>query len=447
MRTHLSLFSGISFALTVACGPTKIPGSSSAQGQLPDLSFASAFTGSLSTQDANPVTTVRPGKVSIANDLRRRDGTELTPESLKTESQYLRLYVTDYEPQNPKEIEEKKVWWWQNWSPTVTFELPSSAANKKLRLFITLSKVNPKTNAETLIQTTPVDLFVDGKSTGIAWLSPAQFIPAAQNAEISLKAEIATQGAPLEGTPTAESTTDGTTWSAIAIEKWTPDTSKPNVYTFSVRYPFQDEKPFRVRLKAKDAIGNLAVSDYSPNLIGRADFLFAPATDSERASCKDSANAPASRLVVMAPSSVLCRARGATGEVTANRKLSLLIDNRGSAPFRLAPEASGLLGNLQYTLTSGDNHIRTTNITHPSLLTSDLLKAPLMYYWEMEISRITVSGEIKVTLDKNLAGKYSSSGTAAQSNTCYSAPGYPAVTIQNPTSHIVLQDSPFPCDE
>jgi hypothetical protein len=447
MKNRILLLMGTLLLMSVSCGPTKIQSRYASKNNAIDLALVADVKGAKSTEDSSPVRLVRPGKISVESTLTRRDGTALTSESLKTESQYLRLYVTDYIPQNSKDIEEKKVWWWQNWSSSLTFELPNSVANKKLRLFITLVKVSPESNTETFLQTIPLDLFVDGSFAGVTWLSRPQYIPAAQNARIPLQVEIGLQGAPIEGSPKVESTIDGSTWSEIAIENWKPIADKPNTFEFSVQYPFIGEKPFRIRLKMKDTIGNEAVSDFSPNLIGRSDFEFRAATDSERQACKDGANASASQLVLMAPTSVLCRARGVNGEITASRKLTILIDNRGSVPFKLAAEATGLSGDMEYALNGGGTDARAQNIVHSKILSTDLLKAPIEYNWDIDITRISVSKVINARLDKNIAGKYSSSGTSAQGNTCYSGAGYPAAVFQNPAANVMLQDSVFPCYE
>jgi hypothetical protein len=449
MKRHFFFVVASLYLSTTGCGPAKVSGATATDDEQEiNLAFVANINGPKSTQDSTPVTVVRPGKVTVDNALTRRDGSELSATDVKKESRYLRLYVTDYEPKNSKEIMKKKVWWWQNWQSSLTFEMPNSVANQKLRLFVTLVRVEPKTNKDTFVQITPIDLYVDGKGSGVTWLMRPQFIPAVKDTEIPLRVEVGSQGAPLEGAPVAESTTDGTTWSEIAIEKWTPIVDKTNVFTFLVRYPFAEEKPFRVRLKLKDTIGNQTVSDYSPNLVGRTDFNFVPATENERLACKDGANAGASKLVVMAPTTVLCRGRGSNGEATAVRKLPVVLDNRGAAPFKLAKDVTGLLGGLEYGLTAGGKDIRTVNVLHPALLTDELLKSPVFYNWELDLTRISASNRIWVTLDRNIVGKYSSSGTASQGNTCYAAtPGYPTVELQNRATQLVLQDSVFPCDE
>lgn len=432
--------------LALSCGPTKTHVTTKSSG----YALATAVSAPKGEGgDANALPVVKPGKMTVNNQLvSASTGAALSENYVKGEASVLNLYVTTFETSDVDDFYTKKVVWFQPWSKTMTFTIPDTLSNQKGTLFVTLTRMNKATNEEEIINQVPLEFFVDASGLTISWVSKAQFVPAAQNAPIVLKVKLQGEGAPLASAPTAEASANGTDWTALPLSDWTEIGDE--VYQFTILYPHATEKPFRVRVKAKDVLGNESVSAMSPNLVGRAGLSLA-VPDAERSACKDGAGKAASNLQLHLASTVLCRAVAEDGSLKAERRAVLLAQNRGSVPLTFSDPEVNLISSMVDYLSLGGNQAlsdqRFRNFAITPFTAPGFVQEPITLGYVLEQNRWAEASQILITFDRTEAGFHSTSDAVAQGNTCYpSAKPFPTVEIQNKASGLVLQDSDLPCD-
>ncbi len=108
-------------------------------------------------------------------------------------------------------------------------------------------------------------LFDDTPPT-IAWESPSQYVPAVANAVIEAKFKVTEiSGAPFVSDFTLSGLDGASSSSPIMVES---SSRTADTFTFTFKYPFAEERDFRLRVKFKDVAGNEFISPVSKNLVG-----------------------------------------------------------------------------------------------------------------------------------------------------------------------------------
>jgi hypothetical protein len=198
----------------------------------------------------------------------------------------LQVYLTDYEITDVAQATTvpvgKNIYMRRVFDLALDGAIPSSIVGSK-RLYVTLTQIRDADGIETLVGSRPVDVYVEpnGARWSYSWMTGSQFVPAASNALISLQAQIRPAtgtGTLLNGNPKVEYSTDNSSWTEIPVSDWAPVSGVADQYTFSIRYPFADERPFRVRLKGVSMAGNVSVSGNSRNLVAPPGFVTGGAT-------------------------------------------------------------------------------------------------------------------------------------------------------------------------
>lgn len=251
----------------------------------------------------------------------------------------LKIYISEIQNADLVALEDDRGTLSYLWADEVDYSIRDGLIGQR-DFYATLSKsVKVKNDndedeiVEKIVSIVPLKIYIDRSEAKLTWLSSAQFIPAAKDVEIPMSMKVEIGGAPINGSPKLEYSTDNQQWTSISLSNIDVADDK-TTYSLKVKYPLADEKPFRIRVKVTDVAGNLATSIHSPNLVGVAGLNYT-VTAQVRSEClaNNGSGNPGSRIAPYLASSYLCKQTDSDGNETGLFGASLLIANHGSKAF------------------------------------------------------------------------------------------------------------------
>lgn len=368
---------------------------------------------------------------------------ELAPSVVERERGKLKVYISELakNPDNLAEKDRSEIAY--AWNHEVVYPFMEGRLGDRT-LHITLTKTEGD-EPEMIISTQEVSVFIDRRGAMVSWLSVPQFAPALKDASLSLSLRLDVEGAPLQGVPSAQYSSDGELWHDLALTDWLA-TGSSGEFAFSVRYPFTDERAFRIRLKTLDLAGNDETSSPSPNLIGSIG-LNTIVDESERTSCKRSdGTTPASRLAPVLASGYLCRMVDSAGQPTDQMAAAVVVVNRGGvAAFA---DGSRVLG---ARLTVGGTNERWLSFSSSLFSTPESVRTPVTLFISLddaELASESLALEFDIDSENtDTQGRHLYS--TERDSACYAYDGIfrPTVVLKDSASGVALRQTPFLCSE
>lgn len=380
------------------------------------------------------------------------NGQALSANYISSLASNLRVFITE---KSPADIEDllamKTVIWSQPYADSVSFPLPPSY-DGEVSVYATLVLQDVTKNKQLLVRTIPVRLFVATKPSVISWMNPAQFVPFAVNAPITGKFRVTSAQAPLADTApiTLEYTTNNESWLPLPAEisqAGTPtDPADSKTFAYRFPYPLSSEQAFRIRVKAKDIAGNVAVSAISPNLLGQPNLALG-VLQSDRNACTTNGTA-ASRFKPWLASSVLCQIADAGGQTSGLHHVQILLQNRGSANIGFystsaIPPGMGyrvLVDGIQVAQNRILGNVINDTPQPPPLFTLapdgsvKLLNFAIQDQWLM-------GNKVVIEFDRE------DTGANSIANSCYlQGSDFPSIVVQDKAMGLIPKRSPMPCD-
>jgi hypothetical protein len=364
----------------------------------------------------------------------------------------LRVFITE---KSPVDIEDllamKTVIWSQQYADSTSLPLPPSY-DGEVTIYATVVLQDVTKNKQILVRTIPVRLFVATKPSVISWMSPAQFVPFAANTPISGKFRVTSVQAPLsESAPiTLEYTTNKESWLPLPAElsqAGTP-TDPPDSKTFSYRfpYPLSSEQAFRIRVKAKDIAGNVAISSISPNLLGQPNLALS-VVQSERNACTVNGTA-ASKFKPWLASSVLCQTADVTGQTSGLHHVQILLQNRGSANIGFY-STTAIPPGMGYRVLVDGVQVEQNRILGNVI--NDISQPPPLFILAPDgsIKLLNFAIQDQWLMGNKVVIEFDREDTGANSiaNSCYlQGSDFPSIVVQDKAMGLIPKRSPMPCD-
>jgi hypothetical protein len=385
------------------------------------------------------------------------NGQKLSGDLLERAQKNLRLYLTKSEPKSVADIKTEDIVWSKGYSDENVVNFPANWEGP-LHFYLSMTKVDPVTKEQVWVNSVPFDLYIDRIGPKIKWIEKSKIekVKAKKNEKIKFKISLENAGAPLVNSDfILEESQDNKNWSVpekftrVAIAQTTGASGAEFEYT--VEYPFDDEKPYRLRLRTEDIAGNKFISELSPNLVVRKDVA-APGTNGNR-SCKAQLSGKdevGSKLSAVLVSKLLCRKALPNGQLTDGWNATVRFENLGGAMLRLSDDSNRSLGfkvvkNGVETGIFSRIHDTGLDVEKSSAPTTEELEkssVQLLSITEsiLDIGEDSVAGDdVKLILDSEVTGALTTL------NACYGKnESRPELKIQESGQKLML--SPFPCN-
>jgi hypothetical protein len=390
----------------------------------------------LAADDTPRVFLLENRKVSFDMTLRSQGKTISDPEVVEKKRNELTMLVEAKLASAPEDEPARVIW---SGAPelTKTFELPASLiGNVDLKVTIR-DTLAGSSDAPALLANTYRLYVAPSVTPALELIQPDSLAPAIRNRTVNLSARAVTAGLRYGQSdfPDLEMTQDGTTWTAVQavsfnVTRTEAQATGAEIWTLSFPYPFDDEKPLRLRLKGEPEAGNPIISNTSKRIFGSPALTedLPPIGDPSRLSC----GASQSKLNVKLASKVAC-----TTGTGANARISLALENLGRSDFALSTPAA----NLSYAIVSGTTSSFAQISGGQAILNQGGLLGRSIITIEVPKSLIPTQGSAVVELefDRIEQGGHS----LAPLSFCYDINSRPKLTLSS--SDLVLSN--FVCDD
>lgn len=396
---------------------------------------------------------VKPGAIKMNFSLLDpSNGQALSSNYVSTVASNLRIFITE---KSPADIEDllamKTVIWSQQYTDSATLPLPPSY-DGEVTIYATLVLQDVTKNKPILVRTIPVRLVVATKPSVISWMNPAQFVPFAANAPITGKFRVTSAQAPLsETTPiTLEYTTNKESWLPLPAEisqAGTPsDPADTKTFAYRFPYPLANEQAFRIRVKARDIVGNVAISSISPNLLGQPNLALG-VVQAERDTCTLNGTA-ASKFKPWLASSVLCQIADTGGQTSGLHHVQILLQNRGSANIGFY-STSAIPPGMGYRVLVDGIQVAQNRILGNVI--NDIPQPPSSFNLAPDgsVKLLNFAIQDQWLLGNKVVIEFDREDTGVNSiaNSCYTqGSDFPSIVVQDKTMGLTPKRSPMPCD-
>ncbi len=258
----------------------------------------------------------------------------VSSEFAEFEKDLLQVYVSEFLPKTIDDLRGANTLLTAQFKSELSIALPATFLGRKT-VHVSFSARDRESGVESLVSVQSFGLYVDNDAGTATWAVGPQFNAPIKGQSITLPFKMTQAGSQLigDGQPILEFSVDNIKWESVSDVNIKAITGNPLFdKSLSFTYPFESEKPFRVRVRLQDYAGNIFLSKVSPQLLGTAGFNSGSAF-SPLPSCTNGTGMPASKLAVALTSRVSCRKQLPDGSALGGAYIPFVFANVGAAPF------------------------------------------------------------------------------------------------------------------